>query len=79
MDPRIDKFAIDIARLFNDFRSHVRKVYPEEYKKVLRLKEQSSYSNWRRCICRWRRCTICNTFCILGRKVKKYHILKKIY
>ena len=38
-DPRIDKFAIDIARLFNDFRSHVRKVYPEEYKKVLRLKE----------------------------------------
>ena len=41
-DPRIDKFAIDIARLFNDFRSHVRKVYPEEYKRVLRLKEQSS-------------------------------------
>ena len=38
-DPRIDKFAIDLARLFNDFRSHVRKVYPEEYKKVLRLKE----------------------------------------
>ena len=38
-DPRIDKFAIDIARLFNDFRSHVRKVYPEEYKRVLRLKE----------------------------------------
>ena len=35
-DPRIDKFAIDIARLFNDFRSHVRKVYPEEYKRVLR-------------------------------------------
>ena len=38
-DPKIDKFAIDIARLFNDFRSHVRKVYPEEYKRVLRLKE----------------------------------------
>ena len=38
-DPRIDKFAIDLARLFNDFRSHVRKVYPEEYKRVLRLKE----------------------------------------
>ncbi len=38
-DPRIDKFAIDMARLFNEFRSHVRKVYPEEYKKVLRLKE----------------------------------------
>ena len=43
-DPRIDKFAIDLARLFNDFRSHVRKVYPEEYKRVLRLKEQSSTS-----------------------------------
>ena len=41
-DPRIDKLAIDLARLFNDFRSHVRKVYPEEYKRVLRLKEQSS-------------------------------------
>ena len=41
-DPRIDKFAIDLARLFNDFRSHVRKVYPEEYKRVLRLKETSS-------------------------------------
>ena len=39
-DPRIDKFAIDLARLFNDFRSHVRKVYPEEYKRVLRLKEE---------------------------------------
>ena len=41
-DPRIDKFAIDLARLFNDFRSHVRKVYPEVYKRVLRLKETSS-------------------------------------
>ena len=41
-DPRIDKFAIDLARLFNDFRSHVRKGYPEEYKRVLRLKETSS-------------------------------------
>ena len=40
-DPRIDKFAIDLARLFNDFRSHVRKVYPEEYKRVLRLKEEN--------------------------------------
>lgn len=39
-DPRIDKFAIDLARLFNDFRSHVRKIYPEEYKRVLRLKEE---------------------------------------
>ena len=43
-DPRIDKFAIDLARLFNDFRSHVRKVYPEEYKKVLRLKEEEEVS-----------------------------------
>jgi hypothetical protein len=42
MDPAIDKFATDIANLFNSFRSHIRKNYPEEYERVLRLKEQSS-------------------------------------
>jgi len=42
MDPAIDKFAADIANLFNAFRSHIRKNYPEEYERVLRLKEQSS-------------------------------------
>ena len=42
MDPAIDKFAADIADLFNSFRSHIRKNYPEEYERVLRLKEQSS-------------------------------------
>ena len=38
-DTTIDKFAEDIAKLFNAFRSHIRKNYPEEYKRVLRLKE----------------------------------------
>jgi hypothetical protein len=38
-DTTIDKFAEDIAKLFNSFRSHIRKNYPEEYKRVLRLKE----------------------------------------
>ena len=41
-DTTIDKFAEDIAKLFNAFRSHVRKNYPEEYKRVLRLKEALS-------------------------------------
>ena len=41
-DTTIDKFAEDIAKLFNAFRSHVRKNYPKEYERVLRLKEQSS-------------------------------------
>ena len=44
MDPVIDKFAADIADLFNSFRLHIRKNYPEEYERVLRLKEQSSTS-----------------------------------
>jgi uncharacterized protein YfcZ (UPF0381/DUF406 family) len=39
MDPAIDKFAADIADLFNSFRLHIRKNYPEEYERVLRLKE----------------------------------------
>ena len=38
-DPIIDQFAEDIAKLFNAFRSHVRKNYPKEYERVLRLKE----------------------------------------
>ena len=41
-DTTIDKFAEDIAKLFNAFRSHIRKNYPEEYKRVLRLKEALS-------------------------------------
>ena len=32
----------DIAKLFNAFRSHVRKNYPKEYERVLRLKEALS-------------------------------------
>ena len=43
-DPAIDQFAEEIAGLFNAFRSHVRKNYPEEYKRVLRLKEALSIS-----------------------------------
>ena len=39
-DTTIDKFAEDIAKLFNAFRSHVRKNYPKEYERVLRLKEE---------------------------------------
>ena len=35
----IDGFAEDIAKLFNAFRTHVRKNYPKEYERVSRLKE----------------------------------------
>jgi hypothetical protein len=41
-DTTIDKFAENITKLFNAFRTHVRKQYPEEYERVSRLKEQSS-------------------------------------
>ena len=38
-DVIIDGFAEDIAKLFNAFRTHVRKNYPKEYERVSRLKE----------------------------------------
>jgi hypothetical protein len=38
-DVVIDGFAEDIAKLFNEFRTHVRKEYPKEYERVSRLKE----------------------------------------
>ena len=38
-DPIIDKLAADIADLFNEFRTHIRKKYPEDYERVKRLKE----------------------------------------
>ena len=38
-DVVIDGFAEDIAKLFNAFRTHVRKEYPKEYERVSRLKE----------------------------------------
>ena len=38
-DTVIDGFARDIAKLFNAFRTHVRKTYPKEYERVSRLKE----------------------------------------
>jgi uncharacterized protein YfcZ (UPF0381/DUF406 family) len=40
-DPIIDKLAADIADLFNEFRTHVRKKYPEDYERVKRLKENA--------------------------------------
>ena len=39
-DVVIDGFAEDIAKLFNAFRTHVRKNYPKEYERVSRLKEE---------------------------------------
>ncbi len=38
-DTTIDKFSEQIADLFNEFRTHVRKNYPKEYERVSRLKE----------------------------------------
>ena len=38
-DTTIDKFSEQIANLFNEFRTHVRKNYPKEYERVSRLKE----------------------------------------
>lgn len=38
-DPAIDELARQIKDLFNTFRTHIRKNYPEEYERVLRLKE----------------------------------------
>ena len=43
-DTTIDKFEEDISKLFNAFRTHVRKNYPKEYERVSRLKEQSATS-----------------------------------
>ena len=39
-DVVIDGFAEDITKLFNAFRTHVRKAYPKEYERVSRLKEE---------------------------------------
>ena len=39
-DTTIDQFSEEIANLFNSFRTHVRKNYPEEYERVSRLKEE---------------------------------------
>ena len=39
-DVVIDGFAEDIAKLFNAFRTHVRKAYPKEYERVSQLKEE---------------------------------------
>jgi len=44
-DVVIDGFAEDIAKLFNAFRTHVRKNYPKEYERVSRLKENVVFDN----------------------------------
>ena len=41
-DTTLDKLADELSSIFNKFRTHIRKNYPEEYERVLRLKEQSS-------------------------------------
>jgi len=41
-DTTLDKLADELSSIFNKFRTHIRKNYPEEYERVLRLKETSS-------------------------------------
>ena len=43
-DTTLDKLADEISSIFNKFRTHIRKTYPEEYERVLRLKEATSIS-----------------------------------
>ena len=38
-DTTLDKLADELSSIFNKFRTHIRKTYPEEYERVLRLKE----------------------------------------
>ena len=38
-DTTLDKLADELSSIFNKFRTHIRKNYPEEYERVLRLKE----------------------------------------
>ena len=40
-DTTLDKLADEISSIFNKFRTHIRKNYPEEYERVLRLKENA--------------------------------------
>tara|TARA_Y100001972_G_scaffold54273_1_gene67003 strand:+ start:1745 stop:2434 length:690 start_codon:yes stop_codon:yes gene_type:complete len=39
-DTTLDKLADELSSIFNKFRTHIRKTYPEEYERVLRLKEE---------------------------------------
>ena len=41
-DTTLDKLADELSSIFNKFRTHIRRNYPEEYKRVLRLKEALS-------------------------------------
>ena len=40
-DTTLDKLADELSNIFNKFRTHIRKTYPEEYERVLRLKENA--------------------------------------
>jgi len=47
-DTTIDKISSETNNLFNEFRTHVRKKYPEAYKRLLRLKEGENVNEgWR--------------------------------
>ena len=41
-DPTIDSIADQIKNLFNKYRTHIRKNYPEAYERVLMVKEDLS-------------------------------------
>ena len=45
-DITLDKLADELSSIFNKFRTHIRKNYPEEYKRVLRLKESDRGLSW---------------------------------
>ena len=40
-DTTLDKLADELSSIFNQFRTHIRKNYPEEYERVLKLKENA--------------------------------------
>ena len=45
-DIALDKLADELSSIFNKFRTHIRKNYPEEYERVLRLKESDRGLSW---------------------------------
>ena len=47
-DTTVDSISSQANALFNKFRTHVRKTYPEAYKRILRLKEEENINEgWR--------------------------------
>lgn len=45
-DTTIDLISSKTNDLFNEFRTHVRKIYPDAYKRLLRLKEEPINEGW---------------------------------